>query len=176
MNPPVVVIGVGSPYRRDDGVGPAVIERLRRADLPGTTLAESDGDAGTLIALWEWRRLAIVVDAVHTHHAHPGRIHRHVMVCRPGASARGTSSHTMDLGDAVALARELDRLPDRMVVLGVEVADIGYGPGLTPAVATAVEQVVEQVVETIAAEFRSTRTSGTFGAARQCGVERRQNG
>lgn len=173
MNPPVVVIGVGNPYRRDDGVGPAVIERLRRADLPGTTLAESDGDAGTLIELWERRRLAIVVDAVHTHHAHPGRIHRHVMACRPGTSARSASSHTMDMGDAVALARELDRLPDRMVMLGVEVADIGYGPGLTPAVATAVDQVIEQVVEAVAAAVRSTRTSGTFGTTRQCGIERR---
>jgi hydrogenase maturation protease len=126
-------------------------------------LAESDGDVGTLITLWERRRLAVVVDAVHAHHAHPGRIHRHVMACRPGASARSTSSHSMDLGDAVALARELDRLPDRMLMLGIEAADTGYGPGLTPAVATAVDQVVEQVVEAVAAEVRFDRAFGTSG-------------
>ncbi|GAA0717213.1 hydrogenase maturation protease [Dactylosporangium roseum] len=160
MNPPVVVIGIGNPYRRDDGVGPAVIQRLRGAGLTGATLAESDGDVGTLITLWERRRLAVVVDAVYGHHGRPGRVHRHVMAGRPGGPARGTSSHTVDLGEAVALARELGRLPGRMVVLGVEVADVGYGLGLTPAVATAVERVVEQVVETVAAEVRSIAGAG----------------
>jgi hypothetical protein len=53
MTNDVVVIGVGNPYRRDDGVGPAVIERLRRQGLDGVTLAESDGEAAALIMLWE---------------------------------------------------------------------------------------------------------------------------
>ena len=32
-----VVIGVGNPYRRDDGVGPAIVERLRRRGVVGVT-------------------------------------------------------------------------------------------------------------------------------------------
>ena len=147
MSPPVVVIGVGNPFRRDDGAGPAVVERLRLADLPGVDLAESDGEPGTLIMLWETRRLAVVVDTVHTHHRPAGHVHRRLMARRP--SDGSTSSHAMDLGDTVALARELDRLPDRMLLLGIETADTGYGTGLTPAVAKAVDRVVEHIVAVV---------------------------
>ncbi|MER7274834.1 hydrogenase maturation protease [Dactylosporangium sp. NPDC000244] len=149
MNPPVVVIGVGNPFRRDDGAGPAVVERLRHAGLPGVALAESDGEPGTLITLWERRRLAVVVDTVHTHHAPAGHVHRRRVAGRPCGAGGSTSSHAVDLGDAVALARELDRLPDRMLLLGIEAADTGYGTGLTPAVATAVDRVVELVVAAV---------------------------
>ncbi|WP_433618735.1 hydrogenase maturation protease [Dactylosporangium sp. CA-139114] len=149
MNPPVVVIGVGNPFRRDDGAGPAVVDRLRRAGLPGVALAESDGEPGALITLWEQRRLAVVVDTVHTHDAPAGHVHRRLLARRPGGPGGSTSSHAMDLGDAVALARELGRVPDRMLLLGIEAADTGYGIGLTPAVATAVDRVVEHVVAAV---------------------------
>ncbi|MGI5240150.1 hydrogenase maturation protease [Dactylosporangium sp. CA-139066] len=149
MNLPVVVIGVGNPFRRDDGAGPAVIERLGRADLTGVDLAESDGEPAALITLWEQRRLAVVVDALHTHRAPAGYVHRRLMSHRPLGPGGSAGSHAMDLGDAVALARELDRLPDRMLLLGIEVADTGYGIGLTPAVASAVDRVVEHIVAAV---------------------------
>jgi len=145
MTNPVVVIGVGNPCRRDDGIGPAVIERLRREGLDGVTLAESDGEAGALIVLWDRRRLAILVDAMRAEPAHPGRVHRLVVPRPSGERARAASSHAMDTGEAVALARELDRLPERMVVFGVEVDDTSFGTGFTPAVADAVERVAAEI-------------------------------
>lgn len=141
-----VVIGLGNPFRRDDGAGPAVVDRLRRAGLPGVELAESDGEAYSLIALWERRDLAVLVDAVYAHPAHPGRIHRRgVPDDDTDARAGGASSHAMDPGEAGALARELGRLPARMVMFGIEAADSGYGTGLTPAVAQAVDRVAEMI-------------------------------
>jgi hydrogenase maturation protease len=151
MTNPVVVIGVGNPYRRDDGVGPAVIERRRRIGLDDVTLAESDGEAIALILLWEGRRLAILVDAMRAAPAHPGRVHRLVVPWPAGDRARAASSHAMDTGDAVELARELGRLPDRLVVFGVEVDDTGFGTGLSPTVADAADRVAEE----IAAEIRA---------------------
>src|SRR5437899_1606818 len=62
--PRVVVIGVGNPYRRDDGVGPAVVDRLRRSAPAGVRLEESDGEpsqllvlltfAGEVVTPWDW--------------------------------------------------------------------------------------------------------------------------
>lgn len=150
---PVVVIGVGNPYRRDDGVGPAVIRRLRHAGMQGATLAESDGEACALIMLWERRRLAILVEAVQANPAHPGRIHR-LIAPRPSPErARTTSSHATDMGEAVALARELNRLPDRMIVFGVEAADTGFGTGLSPAVAVAVDRVAAELAAELCARL-----------------------
>ena len=145
MTNPVVVIGVGNPYRRDDGIGPAVVERLRRMGLDDVTLAESDGEAMALILLWDERQLAILVDAMRADPAHPGRVHRLVVPWPAGDRARAASSHAMDTGDAVELARELGRLPQRLVVFGVEVTDTGFGLGLTPAVAEAADRVAAEI-------------------------------
>ena len=55
------------------------------------------------------------------------------------------STHDLGLGDAIEVARALDRLPDRVIVIGVEGSDFSRGHGLSRAVAGAVEGVVEAV-------------------------------
>jgi hydrogenase maturation protease len=155
MTPVAVVIGIGNPYRKDDGVGPAVVELLRNRGQQNATLVESDGEAAALIALWDRQRLAILVDAIQADPPHPGRVHR-LVVPRPAAErARAASSHGSDLGDAVELARELDRLPGRMVVFGIEAADVTFGVGLTPAVATAAFRVADEIAAEIDTERRT---------------------
>lgn len=148
-----VVIGVGNPYRRDDGVGPGVISLLRVRQLPGVELAESDGELGMLIDLWAGARLAVVVDAVRTRPCRPGRIHR-LSAHHPsmaGATA-ATSSHRVELSAAVRLAKVLDRMPRRLLLFAVEVCDTGCGVGLTPAVAAAAETIAGEVAGLVRAE------------------------
>jgi Ni,Fe-hydrogenase maturation factor len=43
----IVVIGVGNPYRTDDGVGPAVVELLERRHVEGVVLARLDPQDAT---------------------------------------------------------------------------------------------------------------------------------
>ncbi|MFI2435931.1 hydrogenase maturation protease [Streptomyces sp. NPDC018693] len=158
----IVVVGVGNDFRHDDGVGWAVVARLReRAGAgagpgPGPEFATCDGDPGRLIGLWEGAALAVVVDAAHAHPGHPGRVHRLEVdggrLDRPSA----TSSHGLGLGEAVELARVLGLLPERLVVYAVEGAQTDFGTGLTPAVAAAVEPLVDAVEEEIARHRRAT--------------------
>ena len=61
---PVVVIGVGNEFRRDDGAGPAVVARLRDLAPPGVRLVITDGEPTRLIDAWAGAALAVVVDAV----------------------------------------------------------------------------------------------------------------
>ncbi|GGM68155.1 hydrogenase maturation protease [Dactylosporangium sucinum] len=150
MRPEAVVIGVGNPYRRDDGVGLAVVDRLRAAGLPGVTLAESDGEAVALILLWQCRRVAVVVDAVRADPPHPGRIHRMAMP-EPGRVNRPGGTHATGPADAVALARTLGRLPQRLVLYGVEAADTGYGCGLSPGVAGAADRLAARIADELRA-------------------------
>jgi hydrogenase maturation protease len=132
-----VLIGVGNPYRSDDGVGTTVARLLRERGVPQLRIVESFGEASELIDLWGGARLAVVVAAVRAHPARPGRVRR-IAVPDPGpAGARAASTHGVDLGAAVALARALDRLPERLVLYAVEVAGVGYGQRLSPAVAAA---------------------------------------
>jgi len=148
----IAVIGVGNEFRRDDGVGWTVVQRLReqaveRAIGPETAFATSDGDPGRLIGLWEGAALAVVVDAAHAHPGTPGRVHRLELDAGHLARPSTTSSHGLGLGEAVELARVLGLLPDRLVVYAVEGADGSFGTGLTPAVAAAVEPVVAAVAD-----------------------------
>ncbi|MFC5889619.1 hydrogenase maturation protease [Kitasatospora sp. CM 4170] len=151
----ITVIGVGNEYRRDDGVGWAVVARLaERAEqepLPhGTALRVCDGEPARLIGLWEGAELAVVVDAAHAHPASPGRVHRLELagdrLTPPGGT---TSSHGLGLGEAVGLARALDRLPRHLVVYAVEGADGSLGTGLSAPVAAVVTPLAERIAEDI---------------------------
>jgi hydrogenase maturation protease len=150
----IVVIGVGNPYRADDGVGPTVVERLERRNVDSAVLARSLGEATELIDLWTGADLAIVVDAVLADPAHPGRVHRLVVQRPPAGRDRAASSHGMGLGEAVELARVLDRLPGELVLYAVEVDRVDYGEGLSPPVARAAERLAGD----IAAEVTARRT------------------
>jgi hydrogenase maturation protease len=152
---PVVVIGVGNPYRRDDGIGPAVVAMLRRRHLPGVTLAECDGEPTRLLDLWHGANLAVVIDAVHTRDPRPGVIHRRSLH-HPSVRGLGSaSSHGVDLGDAVALAAALDRLPRSLLLYAVEAADTNHGYGLTPVVEAALPPLVDEIVEEVLSRSRS---------------------
>jgi hydrogenase maturation protease len=151
---PVVVIGIGNEFRRDDGAGPAVVGRLRGLVPPGVELVITDGEPTRLIEAWFGRALALVVDAVRSEPSQPGRVHRFVLD-RPGVGiARTASSHGFGLDDAIALAVALDRMPGRLIVHAIEAADLTQGTGLTSAVAEAVGVAVAAILDDIGAGRR----------------------
>ncbi|GHF37412.1 hydrogenase maturation protease [Streptomyces griseosporeus] len=150
----IAVIGVGNDFRRDDGVGWAVVDRLReragrRPLPPGTMLATCDGEPGRLIGLWEGVAFAVVVDAAHAHPGTPGRVHRLELGGGTLGGGSATSSHGLGLGEAVQLAAALDRLPGRLVVYAVEGAEASFGNALSPAVAEAADALAETVEKEI---------------------------
>lgn len=145
MSGRILVIGIGHRLRRDDGVGPIVLDRLRARGADGPCLLELGGEGAGLIEAWDGWDGVIVVDAMRSGRP-PGTV-----VCLDAADGdipAGTfrsSSHQFGLADAIAVARTLGRLPRSLRVVGVEGECFGFGEGLTPAVATAVEAVVAQV-------------------------------
>jgi hydrogenase maturation protease len=145
MNESIVVIGIGNPYRRDDGVGLEVLRRVEELRMPGVRCMESDGESTALCDAWNGAALAVVIDAVRSGAA-PGTLH----VTTMGADAiavhtpRG-GSHALSLAEALALGEVLDRLPLHLLVVGVEAGDVGDGLGLSDAVASAVAPAVDAV-------------------------------
>jgi len=147
----VVVIGIGNPDRGDDGAGPAVTALLRQR-LPAAqsvSVVDSDGDPARLIDAWDGAGLAVVIDAVHSHAAPPGHVHRVTVdaAADPAAAfaAGGPSTHGLGPGDAIALAAALDRLPGSLAVFGIEGDQFGFGDDLSAAVARSVLQVADEV-------------------------------
>lgn len=141
-----IVIGLGNPWRGDDGVGHAVADRIA-AGLPapghhdvGVVLL--DGEPARLLDAWTGTRVAVVVDAVRS-----DRPAGTVLLVEPEAESesearaeRSASSHGMGLAHAVALGRRLGRLPaEDLLVVGVVGQRFDLGDTLSPPVAAAVD-------------------------------------
>src|SRR5262249_2026098 len=108
---------LGSPFRGDDAVGPAVAERLRSA---GAALLRCADEPTRLLDLGAGLDTVVVVDAVRSG-APPGTIHRADAGDGPlPRELRLASTHAMGIADALELGRALGRAPRRLVVLGIE--------------------------------------------------------
>jgi hydrogenase maturation protease len=147
--PVLRLIGVGNRFRGDDAAGLLVAERLR-VELPEIEVLELEGEPAGLIDAWDGADVAIVVDTVSSG-SPPGTIHRVDATGRdlPGDVFRA-STHALGLAEAVALARALGRLPDSLVVYGLEGAAFAVGETLSPATQVAVERVAALVREEVA--------------------------
>lgn len=142
-----LVIGIGNPYRQDDGAGVAVVRRLRERLPPGAQGVECSDDLTRLIHLWQGYERVILVDAMSSGQA-AGTVIRVDLSEHPlPAGARFSSTHALSLGEVIALARTLHQLPARVVLYGMEGERFDEGEGLSPAVAKAVEDVVRYILQ-----------------------------
>jgi hydrogenase maturation protease len=150
----VVVIGIGNEMRRDDGAGIAVVERARPLLPPGVEVRTLGGEATSLLDGWEGADLAVVVDAVRWDRPPASGVTRIDAIRQPGSVggwAAATSSHGLGVAEAITLGRALDRLPLRLILLLIAIAEEGQGEGLSPAV----EGRVDDAVALLVAEARA---------------------
>ena len=137
-----LVIGVGNSFRRDDGVGLAVADEIARLELPDVEVTTAIGEPGAILDAWCGVPRTIVIDAAVGDDATPGRIRRWT----PGEETiSAVSSHALGLPATYALGQALGRIPDELIVLTVDVTEVGYGDGLTPPIAAAVPRLVARV-------------------------------
>lgn len=142
------VIGVGNPFRGDDGAGLAVARSLRGA-LAGVEVLEREGEPVGLIEILDGADAVWLVDAVSSG-APSGTVHR--LEAAAGKLPRElfrASTHALGLAEAVELARALGRLPETLVVFGIEGARFEAGEGLSREVERAAGQVAAAVREEV---------------------------
>jgi hydrogenase maturation protease len=156
MTQPILIIGIGNAYRRDDGMGLAVARALRQKRLPdGARVMEHGGEGASLIAAWRGAGTVILIDAASSGAA-PGAILRFDAAARPLPRhlLAASTTHAFGVAEAIELARALGRLPSRLLFFGVEGRDFGAGVGLSPEVEAAARVVTARVsreVERLAA-------------------------
>ena len=134
----MTVIGLGNEWRGDDGVGIEVARRLGGRVLEGEPIA--------LVDALDGEDEVVLVDAVSSGAA-PGTLFRFEAGSEPlPAPLFGASStHALGLAEAVELSRSLGRLPQRVVVYGIEGESFAFGQGLSETVAAAAARLVEEV-------------------------------
>jgi len=140
-----LVIGIGNPDRGDDALGLRVLEALGDPP-PGVRCVAASGDMLRVLDLLDDAQCAILVDAM-VSGAEPGTVLRLDASTDAVKTELATfaSTHAFNLAETIELARALGRLPERVIVFGVEAADMTPGAGLSAAVAQAVPQVTELI-------------------------------
>jgi hydrogenase maturation protease len=138
------VIAFGNAYRSDDAAGLVVAKRLRER---GVEAVELEGEPVALLDIFEGCEAAVLIDTVRSDAA-PGTVRRFDLGdARLPEQLRGASStHLVGVGEAIELARALDRLPPRVILFGVEGERFEAGTRLSTAVEAAVEPLVELVL------------------------------
>lgn len=151
-----LVLGLGNPILRDDGVGIHVVQRLRPL-LAHDQAVEVDEDFWGGLRLME-RMIgfdrAIIIDAICTRRKEPGTL------LRLGAgdipTQRSASAHDVNLPTALQLGRQAGaHLPanEDILLIGIEAQDVQtFDEGLSPAVEQAVPQAVELVLKELSKE------------------------
>jgi hydrogenase maturation protease len=116
--PRVLVAGIGNVFLGDDGFGVAVVDRLSRTELPSWVRVADYGIRGMDLAyeLADYE-LVILVDAVPRGGA-PGTVY--VIEAAIDELEPTLDTHGMDPVKVLSLARELGKMPDRVIVVGAE--------------------------------------------------------
>lgn len=134
------VVTIGNPHRGDDGVGPWIAERLR-----GRGIEPVEVEDPTRLVGIEEPDLLVLVDAVMSG-APVGAVVVLDVTDQPLPSEVATSSHTLTLGQGLALRRQVGEWPRRVIVVGVEIEVIHPEPGLHPRVEVAAGHAVDVVL------------------------------
>jgi hydrogenase maturation protease len=150
----MLVVAVGNRLRRDDGVGPEVADRLPQTIAAPAAIVHSD-DVLSLVDRWAGEDLVIAIDAVRSG-APPGTLYQIDATTTPlPAEWSFASSHQVGLAHAVEFSRALNRLPARLIVVGIEAGDFDHGTGLSPEVAAAVPAAAATVARYLPGAFPS---------------------
>jgi hydrogenase maturation protease len=139
----MLVICCGNLDRGDDGAGLLVAQRLRSMEVPCVV---QSGEALSLIEAWRGVADVVVVDAVITG-APPGTIS---VWDAHTADLAGRwfrcSTHFLGVAEAVGIARNLNCLPRRLRIYGIEARRFEPGSRPSAAVMKGVEEAAEQIV------------------------------
>jgi hydrogenase maturation protease len=153
---PVRVLGLGSPFG-DDRLGWIAVENLMLSDgfraLPEELVSAEicDPVGNHLLDAMRGANLAILIDAAQSGSA-PGTVRR-FDAQQIEDSSEPCSSHGFGLSATLALGRALNDLPDKVIILLVEIpADAEFGPanGLSAPVAMAIPDLTLAVLNEIA--------------------------
>jgi len=146
MNAPdrLLVIGVGNRDRGDDGVGPVVCDLVEQLSLPYVDTIVFEGSVLDLPLRWSTTNRVVIVDAAEPT-GEPGRITTTDGLAERLTTPSTVSTHTIDVGAAIEMARVLDRLPVELSIIGIEGAEFGFGAPLSSAVERSAHRVAADI-------------------------------
>jgi hydrogenase maturation protease len=149
-----VILGLGNPVLRDDGVGLTVVAELKRllaeAPVRGVDVLASTRAGFELIDLLRGYTRAVIVDCIVLPDPQPGRVCRLTLEDVSGC-ARLVNAHEMSVGTAFRLAERMGiPMPGEVKIIAVEAGDAStIAEGLTSAVQATVGPLSREIHESL---------------------------
>lgn len=142
----VVIVGIGNPYRGDDGAGWAVVDTLEGRVNTSIHLNKQRGDIGELLDIFSRYTKVYLVDASFSESSIGAweRIDAHRQSLPPENSQ--TSTHGLSVSQAIAFAKNLDLLPSKLIIYAIAGDNFNLSDTLSPGVAQAVDKVTEALL------------------------------
>ncbi len=145
-----MILGLGNPILRDDGVGNRVAQELeaKLAQRQDVTVMETSLSGLSLIDLLAGYDKAIIVDAIQTAEGKTGQIYR----LNPDAfnNTRHVSSpHDVNFATALELGNKLGiAMPKQIIIYAIEVNDVSnFGEEFTPGVQRAIPKCIKHIIK-----------------------------
>lgn len=146
---PLTVLGLGNTFLRDDGVGVRVVQALELLAQRDPTLLPAETrlvDGGILdfelLRVVDGARALLLVDGVDLGWP-PGTVDVLRGDAILAAGRRVGASPAGSVGELVAVARLMGWLPGHVSLLGIQVGEVVFGPGLTPTVEAALPRALD---------------------------------
>jgi hydrogenase maturation protease len=145
-----LVIGLGNEFRCDDGCGPLVARLINQEHCPGVRVMQPLVDGTGMVMEWNGVDVAFVIDSVRSGAA-PGKVYRFEPLVEtvPERVFQPTSTHRLSITQIVRLAQALRRLPQRLIVYGIEGTNFAHGTDMTSAVVQAARHVAERIASEV---------------------------
>ncbi len=136
---PVLVLGLGNVLLGDDGIGPALVERIREAyeDVCEVECVDGGTQGFALLGYLAERTTVILLDAFASGKP-PGEVTvlNKSAIVSPGAR-KATTAHEGNAGELLAVAHLLGELPEQVFLVGVEPERVRTELGLSASVTAA---------------------------------------
>lgn len=151
MGQKIGVVGIGNLLLKDEGVGVHIINQLKSFQLPDNIELFECGTWGlSAFYLVEGFDKAIMIDAVKAG-GEPGTIYKFSLdkTKTDNRLKSMISFHELDFVTAFEIASKVYKLPNRMLIFGVEPKTIEIGLELSPEVKKIIPKVISLIFEEI---------------------------
>jgi hydrogenase maturation protease len=143
-----MVLGVGNPILRDDGVGLHVVEQLRTLLRDPNVAIDTAYTGGmNLLDLIRGYDKVILVDAIRQQNGRIGEVKRFIL--SDASTLHSANPHDVSLSEAICLAKQLGetQVPKEIIVVGIVVQNtLDFGEQLSEEVQDAVPTAVQMVL------------------------------
>ncbi|MFT8872326.1 MAG: Ni/Fe-hydrogenase, b-type cytochrome subunit [Sporolactobacillus sp.] len=148
----ITILGIGNPIYADDGLGIAVLPELEKALENVTNIEIVDGttEGMQLLAPVEATNALIVIDAINAGQA-PGTLVELSKEDIPAFNGIKMSVHQIGFQEVLSAAQLRDRLPEKMVMIGLQPASLELKTEMSDKVKAALPQLIARVNKQVAA-------------------------